>query len=171
VTQMPTPLAQPAPAEPGRTPYHLSDAQISFFDANGYLVLRNWIPADLLLRLQAAGEAWIAEGQRHTPATAGDDYNFAARPGGPALFRVNYLHNKGQAASLELLGAPQVLAVAESLCGPNLVPTYESLVFKQQGDGEQIPWHQDASSRPNTTESSTSTCTSTRRSAGPGRCA
>jgi ectoine hydroxylase-related dioxygenase (phytanoyl-CoA dioxygenase family) len=144
VTQMPTPLAQPAPAEPGRTPYHLSDAQISFFDANGYLVLRNWIPADLLLRLQAAGEAWIAEGQRHTPATAGDDYNFAARPGGPALFRVNYLHNKGQAASLELLGAPQVLAVAESLCGPNLVPTYESLVFKQQGDGEQIPWHQDA---------------------------
>ena len=37
-----------------------------------------------------------------------------------------------------------MLSVAESLCGPNFVPTYESLVFKQQGDGEQIPWHQDA---------------------------
>jgi hypothetical protein len=123
---------------------HLTDKQIAFFDANGYLALHNWIPDDLLERLQAASTAWIAEGSRRDPTHAGDDYNFAARPDGPALFRVNYLHNKGQAASLELLGAPEVLAVAESLCGPNFVPTYESLVFKQAGDGEQIPWHQDA---------------------------
>src|SRR5215470_14845991 len=60
------------------------------------------------------------------------------------MFRVNYLHNKGQTASLELLGSPQVLAVAESLCGSNFVPTYESMVFKQAGDGEAIHWHQDA---------------------------
>jgi hypothetical protein len=130
--------------EAARTPCHLSDAQVRFFDENGYLVLRNWIPADLLARLQAAAHAWIAGGRRSSPETAGDDYNFAARPDGPALFRVNYLHDKGQAASLELLGAPQVLAVAESLCGRNFVPTYESLVFKQEGDGEKIPWHQDA---------------------------
>ncbi len=43
-----------------------------------------------------------------------------------------------------MLGAPQVLAVAESLCGRNFVPTYESMVFKQEGDGEKIRWHQDA---------------------------
>lgn len=128
----------------GRTPHHLTDAQIRFFDENGYLVLRNWIPAAMLDRLQAAGRAWIAEGERRPPEQAGDDYNFAPRPGGPALFRVNYLHNKGQAASLELLGSPQVLAVAESLCGPSFVPTYESMVFKREGDGEKIPWHQDA---------------------------
>ncbi|NJK45444.1 MAG: phytanoyl-CoA dioxygenase family protein [Pleurocapsa sp. SU_196_0] len=60
------------------------------------------------------------------------------------MFRVNYVHNKGQSASLELLGSPWVLGVAESLCGANFVPTYESMVFKQKGDGEQIPWHQDA---------------------------
>jgi ectoine hydroxylase-related dioxygenase (phytanoyl-CoA dioxygenase family) len=131
-------------AEADRTPFHLSDAQIRFFDANGYLVLRDWIPTDILARLQAAGQAWIADGQRLRPEEAGDDYNFAQRPGGPALFRVNYLHSKGQAASLELLGSPRVLAVAESLCGPDFVPTYESMVFKQAGDGERIPWHQDA---------------------------
>lgn len=136
--------APTAPAAQGDTPYHLTAAQIAFFDANGYLVLPNWIPADLIARLQAASAGWIAAGRRHTPATAGDDYNFARRPDGPELFRVNYLHSKGHAASLELLGAPQVLAVAESLCGPHFVPTYESLVFKQEGDGEQIPWHQDA---------------------------
>lgn len=127
-----------------RGPYHLTDEQIRCFDENGYLVLRSWVRGELLARLQAAGQAWIAAGSRRAPEEAGDDYNFAARPGGPALFRVNYLHNKGQAASLELLGSPQVMAVAESLCGPSAVPTYESLVFKQAGDGERIPWHQDA---------------------------
>jgi ectoine hydroxylase-related dioxygenase (phytanoyl-CoA dioxygenase family) len=137
------PMLGMPPALP-RSAYHLTDEQIAFFDANGYLVLRNWIPLALLERLQAASAAWIAEGAQLTPQSAGDDYNFAERPAGPALFRVNYLHNKGQVASLELLGAPQVLAVAESLCGPNFVPTYESLVFKQADDGEKIPWHQDA---------------------------
>ncbi|MBX0330309.1 phytanoyl-CoA dioxygenase family protein [Oscillochloris sp. ZM17-4] len=131
-------------AEDERTPHHLTDEQIRFYDEHGYLILRSWIPADMLARLQAAGQAWIADGERVSPEQAGDDYNFAQRPAGPALFRVNYLHNKGQAASLELLGSPQVLAVAESLCGPNFVPTYESMVFKQAGDGERIPWHQDA---------------------------
>ena len=47
-------------------------------------------------------------------------------------------------ASLELLGSPCVLGVAESMCGRNFVPTYESLVFKQEGDGAAVPWHQDA---------------------------
>lgn len=128
-----------------RTPYHLTEEQVRFFDENGYLVLRKLIPQELLQRLQEAGDAWIEDGLH---ATEDDphyrDYVFAQRTNGRVMFRVNYLHNKGQAASLELLGCPQVLAVAESLCGPNFVPTYESMVFKQEGDGEAIPWHQDA---------------------------
>lgn len=125
--------------------YHLSQEQVQFFDDHGYLILRNWIPGDLLERLRGAGAAWIKNGLN---AGEGDpntvDYKFANRANGRVMFRVDYLHNKGQAASLELLGSPYVLGVAESLCGPNFVPTYESMVFKQQGDGEAIPWHQDA---------------------------
>lgn len=134
-----------ARATAGRSDYHLSAAQVHFFDEHGYLILRDWIPRDLLARLQAAGAAWIERGSR---ADARDpdqkDFIFARRETGRVMFRVNYLHNKGEAASLELLGCPQVLAVAESLCGPNFVPTYESMVFKQAGDGAAIPWHQDA---------------------------
>ena len=133
------------PIYPRRSPYHLSEEQVRFFDERGYLILRNWIPADLLARLQAAGDAWIAGGLAADELNPDhDDYVFAKRDRGRVMFRVNYLHDKGQAASLELLGCPQVLAVAESLCGPNFVPTYESMVFKQAGDGEAIPWHQDA---------------------------
>lgn len=129
------------------TPHHLSPEEIRFFDENGYLILRNRIPQDLLSRLQEAGHGWIQQGEayRDAPSDRWDvDYAFAKRGGRKTMFRVNYLHNKGYAASLELLGCPQVLGIAESLCGPNFVPTYESMVFKQEGDGAVIKWHQDA---------------------------
>lgn len=141
-----TPLAAP------RSQFHLTEEQIQFFDDNGYLILRNWIPPKLLERLQEAGTQWIADGWKQleqqedsTSTKRWDaDWAFAERDHGMVMWRVNYLHNKGQAASLELLGSPQVLAVAESLCGTNFVPTYESMVFKQQGDGNVVRWHQDA---------------------------
>ena len=123
-------------------PYHLSDEQVRFFDENGYLILRAWIVGELLERLQAAGTRWIERGLKDGGANR--DHLFAEREVGRVMWRVDYVHDKGEAASLEPLGSPQVLAVAQSLCGPNFVPTYESMVFKQEGDGEKIPWHQDA---------------------------
>jgi ectoine hydroxylase-related dioxygenase (phytanoyl-CoA dioxygenase family) len=128
-----------------RSPYHLTPEQLQFFDDNGYLVLRNWIPQEMLERLQEAGSAWIDMGLNSTPGDPHNrDFKFANRENGRVMYRVDYLHNKEQSASLELLGSPQVLGVAESMCGRNFVPTYESMVFKQEGDGEAIPWHQDA---------------------------
>jgi ectoine hydroxylase-related dioxygenase (phytanoyl-CoA dioxygenase family) len=145
----------PAPRAP-RSPFHLTEDQIRFFDENGYLVLKQWITGELLERLRDSGTRWIERGETlrarqlageplepHETALLGD-LAFAKRPGAEVFFRVNYLHGKGEDSSLELLGSPQVLAVAESLCGEDFVPTYESMVFKQAGDGEKIPWHQDA---------------------------
>lgn len=128
-----------------RTDAHLTDEEIAHFDTYGYVVLRNRIPAPLLARLQEAADVWIERGR-----TAGErgedttDYKFAERDSGPVMWRVDYVHNKGQEVSLELLGSPAVLGIAESLAGPNLVPTYESLVFKDEGDGAAVAWHQDA---------------------------
>ncbi|MFE1646091.1 phytanoyl-CoA dioxygenase family protein [Microbacterium sp. P01] len=128
-----------------RRDYHLTEEEIAFFDENGYVILRNRIGGDLLRRLQQASTRWIADGHALENETDGDgDYNFADRPSGRVLFRVNYLHNKSEAASLELLGSPEMLGIAESLAGPDFVPTYESLVFKNTGDGAPIDWHQDA---------------------------
>ncbi len=150
-TRPPSPLLGSADFA-GRTRHHLTGEQIQFFDESGYLILRNWVTGDLLKRLQAAGQRWIegglAWGREHLDIVGGDqregDYAFAKRPNGRVLFRANYLHGKGEPASLELLGSPMVLGPAESLCGKNFVPTYESMVFKMPGDGEVIPWHQDA---------------------------
>ncbi|AIE84444.1 phytanoyl-CoA dioxygenase family protein [Fimbriimonas ginsengisoli] len=125
--------------------HHLTDEQIAFFDANGYLILRNWITGPLLEALQSAGTVWMERGTSPDLSEAErGDYAWAKREVGEVMYRVDYLHDKGQEASLAMLGAPQVLGVAESLCGRNFVPTYESMVFKQEGDGEVIRWHQDA---------------------------
>lgn len=136
-----------------RAPYHLSDEQIAAFDRDGFLVLRNRIAGPLLERLQAAGTDWVGQAvARGEEANAGrgahdadGDFAFANRPGGRRVpFRVNYLHARGNDASLVTLGSPEVLGIAESLAGRNFVPTYESMVFKMPGDGAIIPWHQDA---------------------------
>lgn len=125
--------------------YHLSPEQVELFDRQGYLVLRNHIPRRLLARLQEAANEWL-DLPSHLPADnpRKADYEFVDRPSGRVMYRVNYLHDKGQSASLELLGSRQVLGIAESLCGPDFVPTYESMVFKAKGEGAPIAWHQDA---------------------------
>lgn len=112
---------------------HLTADQITHFDEHGYLVLPGRVPADLLTRVRAAAEGWTA--MAPTP-----DHLHA----GGVLWRVDHLHDKGSVASLELLGSPEVLGIAESLAGPDPVPTYESLVVKAAGAGAPVPWHQDA---------------------------
>ena len=137
--------ASTAPAAGGRSRYHLSEEQVRFYDEHGYLVLRDWIPAPLLERLRAASEGWMERARRAGPDDPHPrDYQFARLPQGRVMFRVSHLHDKGEPASLELLGSPAVLAVAESLCGPNLVSTGEWLVLKPEGHGANVPWHQDA---------------------------
>jgi hypothetical protein len=125
--------------------HRLTDEEVRAFDQNGFLVLRGRIGEPLLGRLQAAADQWIRAGRtaaRSLPRKP--DYLYTERAAGPSLFRVDYVHDKGNSASLELLGSPALLGIAESLAGQAFVPTYESLVFKEEGDGAAIAWHQDA---------------------------
>jgi ectoine hydroxylase-related dioxygenase (phytanoyl-CoA dioxygenase family) len=125
--------------------YALAGEQVEAFDRQGFLVLRDRIPAAMLARLQEAADDWVTEGKRARRAAAiDDDYRFVVQGGHEVMYRVDYLHNKGRPASLELLGSPEVLGIAESLAGANLVPTYEAMVFKDTGNGAPIRWHQDA---------------------------
>jgi hypothetical protein len=121
----------------------LTPEQVEQFDRDGYLLLKKRIELGLLARLQDASARWIADGAGRED-DGPSDWLFANRPSGKVLWRVDYIHDKGEPASLELLGSPAVLGIAESLAGPDFVPTYESLVVKKAGDGAPVPWHQDA---------------------------
>jgi hypothetical protein len=126
----------------------ITDEQLAQFDRDGFLILRQWIPADVVSRLREACDSWVDLGgqvQRGDVQRADAvDWKYTDRPSGPLMFRVDYLHAKEHPASLELLGSPEILGLAESLCGPSFVPTYESLVFKAEDEGAAVPWHQDA---------------------------
>ncbi len=138
-TLLPTPVADPGFPS---SKYHLTLDQLRFFDENGYVILHDLIQGDLLARLQTASEGWIQQGLELTRED--EDYRFKIENGKRIFYRVDYLHDKGYPVSLELLGSPQILGVAESMCGVNFVPTYEAMVFKQEGEGIAIHWHQDA---------------------------
>lgn len=121
----------------------LTPEQVAQFDRDGYLVLKERIDPDLLARVRSASERWMADGVARGPQP-GSDWLFAQRPAGTVMWRVDYIHGKGEPASLELLGSRAVLGIAESLAGPDFVPTYESMVLKSPGDAAPVPWHQDA---------------------------
>ena len=121
----------------------LTTAQVAQFDRDGYLVLKQRIDPSLISRLHTASERWMADGMTQGPQKD-SDWLFADRPTGRTMWRVDYIHSKGESASLELLGSRAVLGIAESLAGPDFVPTYESMVLKAAGDGAPVPWHQDA---------------------------
>ena len=126
-----------------KTKYHLSEEQINFFNENGYLILRKWVPGDLLKYLQDASDKWIEEA--HEKIESGDymHYGYVTKENRNIITRINFINSKGKNESLEFLGSPYVAAVAESICGKNFVPAYEALVIKQKSDRQCIPWHQD----------------------------
>lgn len=122
----------------------LSDEEVGFFDDRGYLILRNRIPQGLVIALQEASSYWIELGRNSDSSLPGHkDWLFTDRPSGRVMFRVEHILDKGHPAGFELLGASAILGIAESLAGPNFVPTYESLVFKKAEDAVPIAWHQD----------------------------
>src|SRR5690242_20674141 len=87
--QRPDPVV-PLPQKP-RTPYHLTEEQIEFFDTNGYLILKQWIPPALLARVQAAADAWMEHGQRATPDDPlYPDFGYKQGPSGRTFYSVGF---------------------------------------------------------------------------------
>ena len=54
-------------------------------------------------------------------------------------------------SALRLSGHPDVLGVAESICGPDFVPYNDSIFLKEPGLGASIAWHQDGTTHWNST--------------------
>jgi len=123
---------------------HLSQEQTQQFDDLGFLVLRQWIPADLVRRLRAVIENAIAgaleSAKRDSSVT---DFCVVKIKDIPFTTYIDHLHRHAHPASLELAGSPQMRSVGQALCGDDYLTTYEYAVVKTRGDGERIPWHQD----------------------------
>jgi ectoine hydroxylase-related dioxygenase (phytanoyl-CoA dioxygenase family) len=125
-------------------PEGITDAQAQRFRDHGLLVIRNVLRGD---ELRAMREQTLPLVERATRGAPGDDPDFAYKTheitGERVPYRVEYVIDK-TAAGKALLGHPFILRTVEKLQGPNFVPTWDAMVFKQEGAGVGIPWHRDA---------------------------
>jgi hypothetical protein len=125
----------PPASPPPLSPFHLTPEQVQFFDDHGYLILRNWVTGDLLTRLQEAGQRWIERGL--ADGGANTDHLFAQREVGRVMWRVDYVHDKGEPVSLELLGSPSSRSI----------PLARVRMWSATSLGDNIPWRRYIDSR------------------------
>lgn len=118
----------------------IGETGADLFRDSGALIIRGLIDADELQALQSESMALIKQAMHATL----EDTKFKThtRTGETVPFRIEYLVAKSRAAQ-RLLGHPYVLNSMVRLLGEDLVPTWDSMVFKQDGRGAVIPWHRD----------------------------
>ena len=110
------------------------------FKRDGLLVIRGLLEADELTALRDDTAALIArvdEGDLRDCA-----FKTHGRSGRHVPFRIEYVVAKSLACQ-RLLGHPFVRFSMQRLLGDEILPTWDSMVFKQAGQGAEIPWHRD----------------------------
>ena len=123
----------------------LSDEEAATFVADGYVILRQVLHPDELQHFRAAMDRLTTEGCREVKTDPDFMYGIGHRTGQKVLRRIEYVVDKALEARV-LLGHPFILRSVEKLQGPDLVPTWDTMVLKLPGEGIIVPWHRDASS-------------------------
>lgn len=117
------------------------------FQRAGALILRDLIdPAELAVLQESASSIidWSWQAGRHADVAWSDDPD---KPGAIPV-RIEYPVDKGRPI-FELAGHPLLLRVMEAVVGPNLIPTWDSMVFKLEQGSPGIVWHRDGQMYPN----------------------
>lgn len=131
------------PVIDARTQPCLTDQQAEFFKANGLLVIRNLLRGAELEAMRAQTLPLVQKANASRVADADFLYQKHSITGQEVPFRVEYVIDKCPAAKA-LLGHPFILQSVQKIQGPNFIPTWDSMVFKNQGGGVAIAWHRDA---------------------------
>lgn len=124
-------------------PAVISDEQARFFHDSGYLILRGVLRGEELGRVQAAMDDLTAYGSAKTREDPDFMYGKGHRTGASVLKRIEYVIDKRDEMKV-MLGHPFILRSVEKLMGPDLIPTWDSMVLKLPGEGIIVPWHRDA---------------------------
>ena len=121
----------------------ITDEQADFFRDNGLLVIRNVLRGEELKAVQDQTAPLVRRAMEERPKDPDYMYKKHEPSGEQVPFRVEYVIDK-TAACGALLGHPFILRSVEKLQGRNFIPTWDSMVFKQEGAGAAIPWHRDS---------------------------
>lgn len=116
----------------------ITSEEIAFFDENGFVRCRGVLAPDELACCQAETAKLIEEVVQDGPAATLCNHGPEGIP-----YYLNYLHAHPNSFSLRLLAHPFIGDLLRRMVGADLVPCYESLVFKLPGNGSSVPWHRD----------------------------
>ncbi|MFJ6696937.1 phytanoyl-CoA dioxygenase family protein [Streptomyces sp. NPDC091272] len=127
--------------ETGLLPEH-----VTAFRRQGVLAVRGLLdPAELQSVQEAAGglidDAWRTRSMHDTIWTLEPDDPDAAP------VRIEYVMDKSPVLA-RLAGHPLLLRAMETLVGPNVIPTWDSMVFKTTAGAPRLPWHRDGQMYP-----------------------
>ena len=129
----------------------LTESQKSFYGTNGYLLLEERIPPDVIdaIRSEITRFEDIARGM-----TASDDkldLEDSHTPDDPRLRRIKLPHTQSEVMR-ELMYSDHILAPVRDLIGPDVRLHTTKLNMKKAGYGAAVEWHQDYAFYPHTND-------------------
>ena len=127
----------------------LTEQQIEFFHANGYLVVENAVSAEQLEALRADFGGWVEESRQHQDGW-GETVNGKARfdvekghnADKPALRRINAPHEVSD-AFFDVMSDSAMTDMVADLIGPDVKLHHTKVNSKLPGSATAVKWHQD----------------------------
>ena len=132
-------------------PEVLSDAQIGFYEANGYLVLEGRLPPATVQALRDEIDRFTAMAAGMTASDERLDLEDSHRPDAPRVRRVKLPHTQSDVVD-SLMRSDAILAPVRDLIGPDLRLHTTKLNMKSAGYGAAVEWHQDWAFYPQTND-------------------
>ncbi len=129
----------------------LTEAQIAFYAENGYLILENRIPGDIIAAIRSEIARFEEEARGMTESNMRLDLEDSHTPEAPRIRRIKLPHIISDVAR-DLMYSDHVLAPARDLIGPDLRLHTTKLNMKSAGYGAAVEWHQDFAFYPHTND-------------------
>ncbi|WP_172297710.1 phytanoyl-CoA dioxygenase family protein [Pseudoruegeria sp. HB172150] len=120
----------------------LSEDQIAFYRDQGYLILENRVPDDVMASIRAEIARFQEQARGMTASDDRIDLEDSHTPDDPRIRRVKLPHTQSKVID-DLLHSDHILAPVRDLIGPNLRLQTTKLNMKSAGYGAAVEWHQD----------------------------
>ena len=129
----------------------LSQDQIDFYAANGWLTLESRIPADVIGEIRAEIARFTDEARGMTESNDRLDLETSHTPDAPRVRRLKLPHAISDVVA-RLMRSDAILAPVRDLIGPDVRLHTTKLNMKSAGYGAAIGWHQDFAFYPHTND-------------------
>ncbi len=123
-------------------PEVLTQSQIDPYHDQGFLLLENHVPTDIMDAIRAEIDRFRDMARGMTASDDKIDLEDSHTPTDPRIRRVKLPHTQSQIIN-DLMRSDHILAPIRDLIGPNLRLQTTKLNMKSAGFGAAVEWHQD----------------------------